>query len=230
MDNALDAHPWQWENHCVARLETKLPNEASAQIKSAARRLFAEKGVDGVTVREIAAAAGQKNHGAVGYHFGSKEELVRALIRDGAIVIDQRRNARLDDAEGRGGPHSVREVADILVRAATGLAEDGETEDSYIRFITMLGMSHRDMFLDALEGRWNSGYQRGLAHLRRLMPPMDTALQNQRLIFMGATVSAVLSMREAALNDTQKPHPMWQTGDTVSHFIDCLTAMLEAKS
>ena len=61
------------------------------------------------------------------------------------------------------------------------------------------------------------------------MPDMDTALQNQRLIFMGATVSAVLSMREAALNDTQKPHPMWQTGDTVSHFIDCLTAMLEAK-
>src|SRR6266542_6373122 len=47
---------------------------ARARIRDAALRLFAERGVDGATIRDIAKAAGV-SAGLVRHHFGSKEAL-----------------------------------------------------------------------------------------------------------------------------------------------------------
>jgi len=200
------------------------PRRAAAQIKAVALQLFAQRGVDGVTVREIAAAAGQKNHGAVGYYFGSKEQLVRELVLDGAIEIDNRRNAALDALEFEGGPGSVREIVDVLVFPAA--AEDGD--DYYIRFIVMLSMTHRELMMDALESRWNSGYRRCLDHLRRLMPSMPRVLQNQRFVFMGAYLGSVLARRQQALADRSRAHPIWSAAFSLEHFAQSLTQVLAA--
>lgn len=200
---------------------------AREQIKLAARRLFAKRGIDGVTVREIVEAAGQKNHGSVSYYFGTKEALVRELVTDGAKLIDIRRNTFLDRLEKEGGPRGTREVVEALVYPSIGLGETEEEEDTYLRFIALLGMSHRDLFMEALENRWNSGYLRALDHLRRLMPEMPDHAKNQRMVFLGAFLSGVLSAREVALTDRSRPHPMWSSQATLSHFIDVLDAMLQ---
>ena len=76
---------------------TRIP--ARDQIKLAARRLFAERGVDGVSTREIVKAAGQKNQGSLNYYFGTKEELVRELVVDGAKLIDEFSRGRLDQTQ-----------------------------------------------------------------------------------------------------------------------------------
>lgn len=200
---------------------------AAAHLEGVARRLFAERGVDGVTVRDIAEAAGQKNHAAVGYHFGSKDALVRKLVLDGAVLIDRRRNDWLDVLEAAGGPHTVREIVDVLIYAGVDMAGDG-SENGYSRFIVMLGMTHRRTFMDALAGRWNSGYLRCLDHLRRLMPDMPAALKNQRFVFMGAYLGGVLAAREAELADASRDHPSWGSDATLAHFALTMTALLEA--
>ncbi|MGB3809497.1 MAG: helix-turn-helix domain-containing protein [Parvibaculum sp.] len=202
---------------------------AREQIKLAARRLFAIRGIDGVSVREIVEASGQKNHGSLSYYFGTKEALVRELVADGAKLIDMRRNAFLDRLEAAGGPSSVRDTVEALVYPSIGLSgETEDEEDTYLRFIAMLAMNHRELFMDALEKRWNSGYLRCLDHLRRLMPDMPAAAKNQRFVFMGAYMSSVLSLREAALTDRTRPHPNWSSADTLEHFMQSLTVMLEA--
>lgn len=213
----------------MAKTLRKAQTGAREQIKLAARRLFALRGIDGVSVREIVEASGQKNHGSLSYYFGTKEALVRELVADGAKLIDKRRNDFLDRLEAAGGPSSVREAVEALVFPSIGLSgETDEEEDTYIRFIAMLAMNHRELFMDALEKRWNSGYLRCLDHLRRLMPDMPAAAKNQRFVFMGAYMSSVLSLREAALTDRSRPHPSWSSDDTLEHFMQTLTAMLEA--
>ena len=61
------------------------------QIVLAAERLFAARGYEGVSLREIGAAAGSGNNSAVQYHFGSKGQLVVAIFENRLPYIDDRR-------------------------------------------------------------------------------------------------------------------------------------------
>jgi hypothetical protein len=48
------------------------------RIIDVAERLFADRGIDGVPLKQIATAAGQANVNAIQYHFGSKSGSGRA--------------------------------------------------------------------------------------------------------------------------------------------------------
>lgn len=203
------------------------PRSAPAEaIKAVALRLFAERGINAVTVRQIAEAAGQKNHAAVTYHFGSKEGLIRELIVDGAARIDAGRNAWLDACEAQGGPHDVAEVMRGLVR--TSLDNDPPAGgECYNRFLAGLQLVNRPLFEDAVRGRWNRGYQRCLDHCRRLLPDVPARTMNQRLLFMGAAIGAILAARETELADQSRPHPMWSADATLDHIATTLAAMID---
>ncbi|WP_207212000.1 TetR/AcrR family transcriptional regulator [Promicromonospora panici] len=60
-------------------------------ILATAERLFAEHGVAAVSARQISEAAGQGNNAAVGYHFGTKTDLVRAVLASHSEPIEERR-------------------------------------------------------------------------------------------------------------------------------------------
>ncbi|GLZ52081.1 TetR/AcrR family transcriptional regulator [Actinomycetospora sp. NBRC 106378] len=61
----------------------RLPrSERRVEILAAARRLFAERGFDATTTREIAAAAGVSD-ALIYRHFANKEDLLRGIVDDG---------------------------------------------------------------------------------------------------------------------------------------------------
>ena len=211
----------------MPKVEIIQRGDAGEHMKVVARRLFAQRGIDGVTVREIAEAAGQKNHAAVGYYYGSKEALVREIIRDGASMIEERRARWLAKLEADGGPHSVRDVVDVLVYPSIGLDGEGR-EESYARFFLMMAQNHRALYLDTLAGRWNTSYQRCLDHLRRLMPDMDPALKNQRFVFLGGYLGSVLAIRETGLTHAAHGHHTWGSEMALLHFAETVTALLNA--
>ncbi|RZI98865.1 MAG: TetR/AcrR family transcriptional regulator [Rubrivivax sp.] len=68
---------------------------ARERLLSEAMRLFGERGVDGVTTREICAAAGV-NPGAIHYHFGDKDGLYREVLRLPVVEL-QRQLEGFDD-------------------------------------------------------------------------------------------------------------------------------------
>jgi AcrR family transcriptional regulator len=99
-----------------------------------AERLFAERGVNGVSLREIGAEAGQRNTGAVRYHFGSKEGLLDAVFRHRMERINPRREAMLAalDADGRGS--DVRGLAEALLYPLSEMLGDLGRPSWYLRF------------------------------------------------------------------------------------------------
>jgi AcrR family transcriptional regulator len=74
-----------------------------------------ERGVDGVSLREVRLAAGHKNPSAVQYHFGNRDSLIRAMVFRRIEGVDAERIKALDavEAEGRGG--DLRAVIKALI-------------------------------------------------------------------------------------------------------------------
>src|SRR5882762_6247311 len=199
--------------------------ETRNQIKAAAQMLFARRGVDGVTLQEIVNAAGQRNNAALHYHFGSKEELIRQMVVDGATVLDQRRRDMLDEIEARGGPKTIREVMLVLVMPVIELGED-ERWRGYIRFTSSLQASDRKTLRAALNNRWNAGYVACFDHLKKMLP-LPPALIEQRLTLFSIYANAILSAREAALETRKsRSNRLWDRHFTTENILDTLEATI----
>jgi len=65
----------------MTRVDAGATSPSALRIVVTAERLFAEHGIDGVSLRQIAAEAGSANNSAVHYHFGSKHGLVAAIFQ-----------------------------------------------------------------------------------------------------------------------------------------------------
>ncbi len=100
--------------------------------------LFAEHGVEGVSLRTINTKAGV-SPGVLHYHFGHREALVEALIlrRIGQLMEDRRQ--RFEELEGRAQDPSVNQVAEALVRPlARMVLEEGPAGRRYVKFYARL--------------------------------------------------------------------------------------------
>jgi AcrR family transcriptional regulator len=86
-------------------------------ILDTAERLFAEKGVEGTSIRDITGTAGV-NLGSINYHFGSKLDLVVAVFMRRLGPITQRQMAFLDDVEREAGdkPPRLEALIEAMVR------------------------------------------------------------------------------------------------------------------
>ncbi|MBL7631341.1 TetR family transcriptional regulator, partial [Frankia sp. CN6] len=102
-----------------------------------AERLYAERGHDAVSLREICRAAGNGNNNAVQYHFGDEAGLLRAIVAYRVGPLDQRRAALLAAVGAAGREPGARELLDVLLRP---LAEEARRPDShYVRFLRRFG-------------------------------------------------------------------------------------------
>jgi AcrR family transcriptional regulator len=85
-------------------------------ILATAERLFAEHGIAAVSNRQISEAAGQGNNTAVGYHFGTKADLLRAIVNEHSGEIAAIRERLLTT---RGDSTDVRDWVVVTVRPFT---------------------------------------------------------------------------------------------------------------
>lgn len=129
--------------------------DARTRMILAAERLFAERGVGAVSLREVGAAAGQRNNSAVQYHFGTKDGLVEAVFVHRMTPIEAERRRRLHELDLARRPPTDRgsrdELRDLMVVFIAPLADALVTTDGhrshYARFLDQIMTSDESRLL-----------------------------------------------------------------------------------
>ena len=113
------------------------------RILRTAERLFAERGFNGVSVRELAAAA-QVNIASIGYHFKSKEGLLSEVYRRHCEPMIEERLRGLEASSRLRGKAKVAAIIEAFIRPALAQveAEDGET---FIRLRAVLSGENSEL-------------------------------------------------------------------------------------
>lgn len=113
---------------------------ASEKILNAAERLFAERGL-GVSLREISAAAGQRNHSAVQYHFGDKAGLVDALYEYRMTPLNLRREELVADLRASGREADLPALVEAFLGPLSDHVLAHRGENWYLRFTSRYVLS-----------------------------------------------------------------------------------------
>jgi AcrR family transcriptional regulator len=104
-----------------------VPPDASAtreKLLDAATRAFAEHGVLNASLLDITRQAGQRNRGALHYHFGSRDGVLAAVLERHVGFLAEREGELLGAALETGGSSLVPFI-EAIVRPAVELAESG---------------------------------------------------------------------------------------------------------
>lgn len=193
-------------------MTTARVDDTRSRLIDAAERLFAERGIDGVSLREITRESGARNAIALQYHFEDRDGVLRAILDKHLPDVESRRMAMLDEYEA-GGEDDLRKLAAALVRpmAAKLTDQDGR------RFLQI----HAD-----LTDRPRAGFEEGTPSIerwRRLAGPLiddDAARLHRRFTAM---LHMNLELARRARTGRRSDDRLF-----TSYVIDVITAILAA--
>lgn len=187
----------------------------------AAERLFAEHGVFSVSNRQVSEAAEQGNNTAVSYHFGTKTDLVRAIVRKHTERIELWRERMVAEL---GDEPDARDWVACLVRpSAEYLATlGGSTWFARFSAQVMTEPSLRDIMAE--ESLTAPALHRILDGLSRCLPELPEEVRAERADMARQLMVHMYAERERALAEgTPTPRPTWQ--DAATGLIDAVLGL-----
>lgn len=173
----------------VAANEIADLSPAAIELLKAAERLLAEKGLGAVSTREIAREAGQKNHSALNYHFGSRAALIEAILDYRMTPLNQSRRQLLQSMREQGRGQDLRSLIAVIVQPFADQLLLPVEDSYYLRLLSQL-MSH---------GEWQSRFtqsdhrasavlEAGQVLVTLLSPVMGEGIAIERVRLLGLHV------------------------------------------
>ncbi|AEK45860.1 TetR family transcriptional regulator [Amycolatopsis mediterranei S699] len=186
--------------------------------------MFAERGVHAVSNRQICEAAGQGNNAAVGYHFGTKAELVRAIASRHSAAIDELRRRRL---AGIGGDATLRDWISCLVTPVVEHLAAAGSSTWYGRFGAQMMTDPALRPIMVEESLSSPALVRIVAGVHRCSPPMPAGVRAERGDMTRQLLVHVVADHERALAEGSPP-PRRDWPDVAAGLIDALTGLWSA--
>ena len=198
---------------------------ASTALVLAAERLFAQHGLNGVSLRQINAAAGQRNASAAHYHFGSRDGVVRAVFEYRMTGVNQRRLDHLAQLDRAGKLADARALIGAWVLPLAGELAPRPEGNHYIRFLQQV-MRTWPGAAPELVNDLTLGWRQAARHLRQLIGHLPPALVNLRLDM--ATQHSIAALAQAEQRLAQGLELPGAQALYVENLIDVLVAGLHA--
>lgn len=194
------------------------PPATALQLLLAAERLFAEHGLAGVSLRQIAIEAGSSNNSAIRYHFGSKDDLLRAIFAYRLNDLMQRRAL----LSARANPDDLRAQLEAHILPLIELAESPDS--SYVSFIEQLQRAGSgDVFLQQANAM--KSQEEFASRMQRLLRHIPEPARSMRIQQAQDLAVHLAAERERAIgrDDSVVPFALF-----VSGVVDGLAGFLEA--
>jgi AcrR family transcriptional regulator len=203
---------------------TTRADETREAILSAAERMFAELGLAAVSNRQVSEAAGQGNNFAVGYHFGTRVGLVRAIIARHSERVEEVRARMLAEL---GGDPGVREWVACLVRPVTEHLASLGSPTWYARFGAQVTADPALRAIVTDDALTSPTLQRVLEGFNTSLPCLPLPVRLERGDMARQLITQVCAERERALaENTPVTRATWQ--DTATGLIDAIVGLLLA--
>ncbi len=159
------------------------------RILDAAERLFAERGVDGSSLRAVTRAAGV-NLAAIHYHFGSKEALLGAVMARRIEPVNQARLKRLEELVGaaQGEAIPVEALLDAFLAPAMRLVTSGERGQLFAQMLSRAYWEAGEAFREAAMTQLREVAERFGPELARSLAPLPLEEVAVRFHYMTGVV------------------------------------------
>jgi len=181
------------------------------RILLAAEQLFSERGVDGVSLREITSTSGV-NSAAAHYHFGSKLAVLEQLFELRAKPIAQQRMALLSALRtNRQGRPALEDVLRAFLQPALQALSTPEGI-AFTRLRARLSFENEEVRRHVLDKTFNESSRLTLEALRKALPQLPADELNWRFHFLlGSMVyTRALPGRIESLTDEKLDTRNWQ--------------------
>ncbi|MFE5243533.1 MULTISPECIES: TetR/AcrR family transcriptional regulator [unclassified Streptomyces] len=199
-------------------------SETRERILHAAERLFAERGVYAVSNRRVSEAAQQGNNTAVGYHFGTKADLVRAIARKHSHRIEEARARLLAEI---GDSTDTGDWVACLVRPTTEhlAAPGGPTWFARFCAQVITDPALRDILAE--ESLASPATRRTLEGLNRCLPDLPADIHAERGAMARNLILHTCAERERDLAENiPAARASWH--DTATGLIDAIVGLWTA--
>jgi AcrR family transcriptional regulator len=201
--------------------------ETRARLLRAGERLFAERGIHQVRLREINALAGQRNSSALHYHFGSRDGLVEAILSEHQTAMDRKVRPALDGLVAGPGEPTVRAVVAIWVDALTAQLQTESGRD-FLRLLPQILDTVNRTVREGAVLRDSAASARTFALLDRCLADLPTALRRERLVAYALILTTLFADR-AALVESGAPLAL-DDDQFAAHVTDVLCGALQVSS
>ncbi|MFF3372220.1 TetR family transcriptional regulator [Streptomyces sp. NPDC002680] len=181
-------------------------------IMTTAERLYAERGVHAVSNRQISEAAGQGNTAVVGYHFGTRADLVRAIARKHTEQLEQVATRLV---AGIGDSTDLRDWVSCLVRPLPEYLDALGSPTWYARFCAqvMADPAFHEIIVD--ESITPPVQRQILDGVHRCLPDLPVEVRAERTAMTRHISLHMCAERERALAlGTSTPRSGWHSAAT----------------
>ncbi|MEV6623419.1 TetR family transcriptional regulator [Amycolatopsis sp. NPDC051106] len=181
-------------------------------ILTAAERLYAEHGVLAVSNRQVSEAAGQGNNTAVGYHFGTRAGLVRAIAHRHSAAVEDLRARRL---AGLGAGADLRDWVRCLVHPSTEYLATAGPPTWFARFTAQVMTEPSLRAAVAAETLSSPSLARTVEGLSRCLPALPADVRAERNAMTRQLLIHTMAERERALAEGgDTPRAGWREAAT----------------
>gem|GEM_PF-608508 len=194
------------------------------KILDASEKQFALYGVEGVSLRQIIAAAGV-SQGSLHYHFGGKEGLLEAILERCLPPLMDERAAMLTALAEAGREPSVRELLGVIVLPlARRFIEGGAAGKRTVFLLARLYHEQNAIYLRATEKYFRQIEFTYLKKLQAALPALSRRQVELRVqISSGAVFATLIGLERTPLpwqtELSEDPLSAWQTVEELMDFL-----------